>query len=146
MPEWIIATESPDTHLDPPTHTLPTPLSIPDKQQQLPRARLHLPQSSIIMSSHCQTTRGPPSNVTPSQAPPIVIFELNQARRAKVTRELEAVRSGMLSVCPQCLELDFYKSLSHAHYRRPNCLQNSWTGQLWWGSKSLSRRGLSTAR
>ncbi len=46
------------------------------------------------MSSHSQTTR--PS---PSPAPPIVIFELNQARRAKVTRELETVRSGMLSIC-----------------------------------------------
>ena len=47
------------------------------------------------MFSHSLTTRGPPSDVIPSQAPPIVIFELNQARRAKVTRELEAVRSGM---------------------------------------------------
>ena len=102
--------------------------------------------SSIIMSSHSQITRSPPSNVTPSEAPPIVIFELNQARRAKVTRELETVRSGMLSVCPQHPELDLHKSLSHAYRRCPNYLQHSWTGRLWRGSKHLSRRGLSTAR
>jgi hypothetical protein len=61
------------------------------------------------MLSHSQTARGPSSNVTPSQAPPIVIFELNQARRAKVTKELEAVRGGMLSICPQCPKLDFHE-------------------------------------
>jgi len=48
------------------------------------------------MLSRSQTTCGPCSNVTPSHAPPIVIFELNQARRAKVTTELEAVRSEFL--------------------------------------------------
>jgi len=41
------------------------------------------------MPSPTQTARGP----SPSPAPPIVIFELNQARRAKVTGELESVRS-----------------------------------------------------
>jgi len=48
------------------------------------------------MSSQRQATNGPSSNVGPSPAPPIVIFELNQARRAKVTDELEALRSAFL--------------------------------------------------
>lgn len=44
--------------------------------------------------------------------PPSVIFDLNQARRAKVTKELEAQRSGMLSVCLKRLELNFMKRSS----------------------------------
>jgi hypothetical protein len=40
------------------------------------------------MSSHPQTTRGHSANVTPSHAPLIVMFEFNQARRAKATRDL----------------------------------------------------------
>ncbi|KAF8495788.1 hypothetical protein F5888DRAFT_541050 [Russula emetica] len=48
------------------------------------------------MSSNSQTASGPSSNVISSPAPPIAIFELNQARRAKVTRELEAARSVFL--------------------------------------------------
>ena len=56
-----------------------------------------------------QAASGPSSNVIPSPAPPIVIFELNQARRAKVTRELEAQRSGTLSVCSERSVLDFTK-------------------------------------
>lgn len=48
------------------------------------------------MSSNSQTTSGPSSGVISSPTPPIMIFELNQARRAKVTRELEALRSAFL--------------------------------------------------
>src|SRR6266576_1134728 len=59
------------------------------------------------MSSLYQTTSNPSSDVDPSPAPPVVIFELNQARRVKVTRELEALRSGTLSVFPKCSELRF---------------------------------------
>ncbi|KAN0102353.1 hypothetical protein V8E52_012032 [Russula decolorans] len=48
------------------------------------------------MTSHSLCTNGPSSNAHPSPPPPILIFELNQARRAKVTRELEALRSAYL--------------------------------------------------
>ena len=57
------------------------------------------------MSSHSQSTSGPSSVVNPSPPPRTLIFELNQARRAKVTRELEALRSGTLSVYPKCSDL-----------------------------------------
>ena len=63
------------------------------------------------MSSHSQTISGP-SPVTRSPAPPIVIFELNQARRAKVTREVEARRKGTLSARP---EVDFRETLSRTY-------------------------------
>jgi len=46
------------------------------------------------MSSHSQTTNAQSSDVIPSPAPPVDIFELNQARRTKVTKELEARRSA----------------------------------------------------
>ncbi|KAF8487711.1 hypothetical protein F5888DRAFT_122496 [Russula emetica] len=58
------------------------------------------------MSSHSKSTSGQSSDANPSPPPPILIFELNQARRTKVTRELEALRSGTLSVCPKCSESD----------------------------------------
>jgi hypothetical protein len=49
-----------------------------------------------MTSSRSQTTSGPSSK--PKLPPdPDIIFELNQARRAKVTREVEDVRSG---TCP----------------------------------------------
>lgn len=48
------------------------------------------------MTSHSQATNDP------SPAPPADIFELNQVRRAKVTEELEALRSGMSFVLLQC--------------------------------------------
>jgi hypothetical protein len=62
------------------------------------------------MSSHSQFTSGPSSDANPSPPPPVLIFELNQARRAKVTRELEALRSGTLSVCPKCSESDLTRN------------------------------------
>jgi len=46
--------------------------------------------------SHFKSQISGRSSAIPSPAPPIVIFELNQARRAKETRELEAVRSAFL--------------------------------------------------
>jgi hypothetical protein len=60
------------------------------------------------MSPHPQTTSGPPSKLKPPSSP-TVIFELNQARRKKVTRELEALRSG---TCPKFSELDFRETLT----------------------------------
>jgi len=48
------------------------------------------------MSSHSKSTSGQSSDANPSPPPPILIFELNQARRTKVTRELEALRSAYL--------------------------------------------------
>jgi len=48
------------------------------------------------MSSQPQTATGPSSDVGPSRALPIDIFEVNQAIRAKVTSELEALRSAFL--------------------------------------------------
>lgn len=59
------------------------------------------------MSSQHQTPSGPSSNVDPTPASHIVDFELNQARRVELTRELEASRSGTLSVFPKCSELRF---------------------------------------
>jgi len=50
----------------------------------------------MTISFHSQTTCGPSSDVTPSPAPPIVRLRLNQARRAKVNGELEALRSAFL--------------------------------------------------
>ena len=78
----------------------------PSRQVTTASARMASP-SSIITSSHSQTAHVQPFAVTLSQGTPIVIFELNQARRAKVTRELEAVRGGMLFVHPQYPESDF---------------------------------------
>jgi len=48
------------------------------------------------MSSQPQTATGPSSDVGPSRALPIDIFEVNQAIRAKVTSELETSRSAFL--------------------------------------------------
>jgi len=71
-PECITATQVPYTHVYPPTST-----------------QIYL---FLIMSSHSQTTGGPSSD---DESRPILIFELNQARRAKVVRELDAFRTGM---------------------------------------------------
>lgn len=65
------------------------------------------------MSSHSQTAHDQSSDVIPSPAPPVDIFELNQATRVKVTKELEARRKGTLFVFPKCLELDFREILTY---------------------------------
>jgi hypothetical protein len=83
-PEWITATQVPYTH--PPKSTFPPVLLSP----QLPHAQAT--STSIVMSSYSQTTGGPSSD---DESPPILIFELNQARRAKVAREFETLRRGM---------------------------------------------------
>jgi hypothetical protein len=46
------------------------------------------------MSSHSQTTSGPSSDGISLPPDPTPIFELNQARRAKIAAELESLRSG----------------------------------------------------
>jgi len=46
------------------------------------------------MSCHSQTISGPSFNVTPLPADSSLIFELNQARRSKVTKEVETLRSA----------------------------------------------------
>jgi len=48
------------------------------------------------MSCHSQIISCPSSNITLLPADSSLIFELNQARRAKVSRELEALRSAYL--------------------------------------------------
>jgi hypothetical protein len=82
----------------------------PADDEQLQRARAQA-TVTLTMSFNSQTTSDPSSGAIPSPAPPIGIFELNQARRAKVTRELEALRSGTSSLCPEPLLLDFTKRL-----------------------------------
>ena len=59
------------------------------------------------MPSISETASGQSFDVILSPAPPIGIFELNQARRAKVTRELEALRIGTL-----CILVGFHKTRS----------------------------------
>ena len=49
------------------------------------------------MTFHPQTISGPSSNVTLLPTDSSLVFEQNQARRAKVSRELEALRSGTCS-------------------------------------------------
>jgi hypothetical protein len=114
---WITATritEIPTHHTHTHIYFLP-PFAIPTTSNCNFRVHgLHLPQSSCHLT--VKTTRGPSSNVTPSPAPPIVIFELNQARRAKVTDELEAVRSGIVIL--NVRNWGSTKCSPHAHYRR----------------------------
>ena len=62
--------------------------------------------------SRSQPTNGPSSK--PKLPPdPDIIFELNQARRAKVTREVQDLRSG---ACPSVPKIDFPRS---AHLKPP---------------------------
>src|SRR5258708_36099682 len=102
------------------------------------------------MSCHSQTTSGPSSAVNPSLAPTIVIFQLNQARREKVTNELEAVRSDTLSICSQMFRVGFDAKLSPSHTiirsSFSDHLQHSWSGQPLKDLKDLSKRGSSMAR
>jgi hypothetical protein len=60
------------------------------------------------MSAHPHTISGPPSDVMPLPPDPAPIFELNQARRAKVTRELEALRSGKHLTIPKSQESNLH--------------------------------------
>ena len=69
------------------------------------------------MSSHSLCTSGPSSYTNP-----ILIFELNQARRVKVTRELEALRRGTLTICPKRSESDLMRNalcLAHSPTELP---------------------------
>jgi hypothetical protein len=49
------------------------------------------------MTSHPQNAKNQSSHAIPSPARPVDIFDLNQSRRAKVTNELQTLRSGTLS-------------------------------------------------
>ena len=64
------------------------------------------------MSCHCQTISGPSSNATSLPADSSLIFELNQARRAKVTRDVEALRSG---TCPSVPNFRSWISAIRSH-------------------------------
>ena len=101
--------------------------------------------ATLEMSSQSQTTSVLPSNLKPPPDP-IVLFELNQARRAKVTREVEASRTG---TCPSVPNVRNSISAKRSHKlirHRLNRLQRSSSGQRWRVWKTLSRRGSSTAR
>jgi hypothetical protein len=58
------------------------------------------------MSSHSHTAGGASSDAIQLPPPPVPVFEMNQARRGKVVRELETLRSGTHA----CLKLDFKRS------------------------------------
>ena len=70
--------------------------------------------ATSIMPSCSQTACGPSSNFTPLPANSSLIFELNQARRAKVTREVETLRSGTCLLQPFGIEISC-NALTHAH-------------------------------
>ena len=81
----------------------------------------------LIMSSHSHTATGPSSDVIPLSPPPVPVFELNQARRGKLGRELETLRGGTYA-CPKFSELDFKRSHVCTLSRtliRPDHLQRS---------------------
>ena len=111
-----------------------------------------------IMSSHAQTCSGPSSNVVMSLPPdPKPIFELNQARRAKVTRELEAlrscesfvtlnVRSRIRPRCTHTFIIVVIINISSESDTIPPFLQHSSSGQPWRDWKHSSRRRSSTAK
>lgn len=76
--------------------------------------------SYLIMSSHSQTTSGPSSDGISLPPDPTPIFELNQARRAKVAAELESLRSG------KCRNQIFAKSTHRRTRSSPsNAFSNS---------------------
>lgn len=115
--------------------------------------------SSSVMPSQAQTRSGPSSNVAmPLPPDPKPIFELNQARRAKVTRELEALRRGEYFIIPNVRENRISRrdahassSLSSSTYHPsltqiPPFLQHSSSGQPWRDWKRSSRRRSSTAK
>ena len=60
----------------------------------------------LIMSSHSHTAGGASSDAIQLPPPPVPVFEMNQARRGKVVRELETLRSGTHA----CLKLYFKRS------------------------------------
>jgi hypothetical protein len=130
-----------------PTHTLlhPNPPRLPLPTNNFHAHKPYLPPT---MSSHSQSTSGPYSVANPQPPPPILIFELNQARRAKVTRELEALRSGTLSVCPKMfgIGIDAKRSVSVSPTFITNRLQRFWSGRPWRGWRHSSRRRLSTTK
>lgn len=101
---WITVTQTPNTHPHPhpPIFTF---LSICNAEQL--QLHAHESTTSMTISFHSQITCGTSSDVTsdvtPSRAPPIVSFELNQARRANVAGELETLKSCASSTCPKCL-------------------------------------------
>jgi hypothetical protein len=79
------------------------------------------------MSSHSHTASGASSDAIPLPPPPVTVFELNQARRGKLGRELETLRGGTYA-CLKCSELDFKRSHVGTLSRtliRPDPLQRS---------------------
>ena len=117
-----------------------TPTQTPTHKFSLQLSRAQAIATSVIMSSHSQTTNDQSSDIILSPAPPVDIFELNQARRAKVTKELEALRSGTLLFFPNVFESGICEiSLIHS-------LQRSWSGQPSRDWKHLPRRRTSTVR
>ena len=99
--------------------------------------------TTSMTSSHSQTTSGPSSMVKPPPDP-IVIFELNQPRRAKVTKEVETLRTGTCRSVPDVRNLFFVKR-THSSFSETT-MQRSLSGHPWAGWKNLSRRGSSIAR
>ncbi len=55
------------------------------------------------MSPHSHTASGTSFDAIPLPPPLVPVFELNQARRAKVTRELETLRNGAYPFVPNVL-------------------------------------------
>lgn len=80
----------------PPTHTHLHFFLFPSATTNKYNYHAHESTASITMSFNSQTTCGTSFDVTPSPAPPIVNFQLNQARRANVAGELETLRSAFL--------------------------------------------------
>ena len=75
-------------------------------QRRLTATFARTDHSYSIMTSHSQTTSGPSSDGIPLPPDPRPIFELNQARRAKVAADLESLRSG------KCRITDFRETYS----------------------------------
>ena len=123
-----------------PTHTY----TYPHPPSPICSSRTPNPQL-LKMTSQSQTTSVLNSNLKPPPDP-IVLFELNQARRAKVTREVEASRSGTCPSVPNVRNSISAKCSYKLIRRRLNRLQRSSSGQRWKVWKPLSRRGSSTAR
>jgi hypothetical protein len=102
----VTDTQTPNTHPNPPT--------LPNRPFHRRRRLTISPAQAAatpIMPSRSQTISGPFSNVTPLPADSSLVFELNQARRAKVTKEVETLRSG--TCLSQKFGMDFRKTLSH---------------------------------
>jgi hypothetical protein len=96
--------------------------------------------SYLIMSSHSQTAIGSSTDGIPLPPDPTPIFELNQAKRAKLAAELESLRSG------KCRIFDLVLIDAHARYRLTHFQQHTLSGRLWKVWRRLSRRRSNTTK